>query len=139
MRIIILSAFFLLASLNLNAQADINQTAQQGYFNSAYTKYGLGDFTGAIQDYSKAIKLDPAYPLAYVNRGLAKDVLGDYTGAIQDCSKAIELNPDHVRAYFNRGLAKDALGDKDGGCLDLSKAKELGDEKAYDLFKEYCK
>jgi hypothetical protein len=54
MRIIILSAFFLLASLNLNAQADINQTAQ-GYFNSAYTKYGLGDFTGAIQDYSKAI------------------------------------------------------------------------------------
>jgi len=50
----------------------------------------------------------------------------------------IELDPDYAEAYNNRGIAKYRLGDKDGSCLDWNKAGELGNEKAYDLFKEYC-
>jgi tetratricopeptide (TPR) repeat protein len=91
-----------------------------------------------IQDYNKAIELNPDFADAYNNRGIAKYDLGDYRGAIQDYNKAIELNPDFADAYYNRGIAKYDLGDKNGSCLDWSKAGELGDETAYDLIKEHC-
>ena len=35
-----------------------SQTAED-YFNSGIAKYNLKDYSGAIQDYNKAIKLNP--------------------------------------------------------------------------------
>ena len=90
MRINILSALFLLSSLNLAAQADINQTVQE-YINSARTKLDLGDYTGAIQDYTNFITLNPDDALAYCTRGAAKYNLGDKNGCCLDFSKAGEL------------------------------------------------
>jgi Flp pilus assembly protein TadD len=74
----------------------------------------------------------------YNTRGWSKYSLDDFKGAFVDFKKAIELNPNDSESYRGRGLAKLELGDKDGGCLDLSRAGELGDEKAYDVIKEYC-
>ena len=113
------------------------QTAEE-YFYSAFAKDDLGDYTGAIQDYNKAIELDPDLAMAYNNRGKAKISLGDNRGAIQDLNKMIELNPYDAKAYNNRGTCKYILSDKYGGCLDLSKAGELGYEKAYETIRKYC-
>jgi tetratricopeptide (TPR) repeat protein len=93
---------------------------------------------GAIQDYNKAIKLNPKDSGAYFSMGISKDHLKNYREAIQDYTKVIELNPNHANAYNNRGLAKIFLEQKDDGCLDLSKAGELGHAKAYEAIKEYC-
>ena len=38
---------------------------------------------GAIQDYNKAIELDPKYAEAFFNRAFAKGNLGDLRGAIR--------------------------------------------------------
>jgi len=92
----------------------------------------------AINDYNKAIELNPKHSKAYYNRGLAKGELKDYRGAIQDFNKAIELNPNYAKAYYNRGIAKILLGQEDNGCLDLSKAGELGYAEAYEAIKESC-
>jgi len=110
----------------------------EDYFNSGNDKYDLKDYVGAIQDYNKAIELNPKDALAYNGRGLAKEGLQDYRWAIQDYNKAIELNPNIAGAYLNRGLAKIYFGQKDNGCLDLSKAGELDYAKAYEAIKEYC-
>ncbi len=93
---------------------------------------------GAIQDYTKAIELNPNYNDAYYNRGSAKYEIEDYRGAIEDYNKAIKLNPNSDKAYYNRGAAKITLGQKDDGCLDLSKAGELGLAKAYEAIKLGC-
>jgi tetratricopeptide (TPR) repeat protein len=69
-----------------------SQTAEEYYYRGK-AKYPLKDYRGAIQDYSKAIELDPEYAHAYYYRGNAKVNLKDYRGAIQDYSKAIELDP----------------------------------------------
>ena len=98
----------------------------------------INDYRSSIQDYNKAIELNPKYTYAYNNRGLAKVNLKDYRGAIQDYNKAIEINPNYADAYYNRGVAKIGLGQKNSGCLDLSKAGELGLAVAYDAIKEYC-
>jgi len=113
------------------------QTAED-YLGKGMAKAEKGDWKGALQDFNKAIELNPKYAIAYVVRGLGKEGLSDYRGAIQDFNKAIELNPNYATAYSNRGTAKLKLGQKDSGCLDLSKAGELGLSDAYDRIKQYC-
>lgn len=68
------------------------QTADT-YIDSAKEKYDNKDYKGAIQDFTKAIELNPKFADAYSNRGVVKGNLQDYRGAIQDYNKAIELNP----------------------------------------------
>ena len=80
------------------------------YFMWGYTKYSLGDYKGAITDYTQAIRLKPDYATAYYNRGVAKGDLGQHFAAIADYDIAIRLNPDDAWAYNNRGVAKDHLG-----------------------------
>tara|TARA_B100000768_G_C10918627_1_gene224671 strand:+ start:204 stop:422 length:219 start_codon:yes stop_codon:yes gene_type:complete len=58
------------------------------------TKYNLKDYKGAIEDYNKAIEINPNYTYAYYNRGFAKYYLKDYNGACQDGRKAKSLGYD---------------------------------------------
>ncbi len=45
----------------------------------------------AIEDYDKAIEIDPQYAEAYYNRGSAYDILGQSEQARQDYAKAEAL------------------------------------------------
>ena len=65
-----------------------------------------------IEDYNKALDLDPNYTEAYYNRGLAKDELQDYEGAIEDYNKALDLDPNDTYAYNNRELALQKLNEQ---------------------------
>ena len=81
------------------------QTAEE-YFNRGVAKSdGLGDHKGAIQDYNKAIELNPNYALAYGLRGLSKIKLGQKDSGCLDLSKAGELGfmdaYDAIKEYCN--------------------------------------
>ena len=82
MRITILSALFVLTSLNLTAQSDYDSI--QDYLNSGKSKGNLGDNHGAIEDFNKAIQLDPNDAKLYFYRGSGKGLLDDNHGTIQD-------------------------------------------------------
>ena len=77
----------------------------------------------AIEDYTKAIEIDPNYHFAYFNRARVKYELGDYQGAIDDYSKIIEINPNHAFAYSNRARVKRKLGDNEGADEDDKKQR----------------
>ena len=81
----------------------------------------MKDYPGAIEDYSKAIELDPTNALAYNNRGLIKKTLENYEGAIEDYTKAIKLNESYAVAYFNRGNAKVLKDRSELACDDLKR------------------
>ncbi len=76
------------------------------YFQWGNAKYDLGDYAGAIADYTMAIILKPDDALAYNNRGNAREKSGQYFAAIADFDTAIRLKPDDALAYNNRGIAK---------------------------------
>lgn len=72
------------------------------YNNLGKIEYYLGDYAGAIKEFTKVIKLHPDSAIAYYNRGLAKQRLGDLDGAIADYDKAIKLNPEYCEALHTR-------------------------------------
>ena len=101
------------------------------YYNRGIDKYDIGDYYGAISDYTKAIEINPNLHQAYYNRGWIKSSkLKDYYGAISDYTKALEINPSDADAYNNRGRAKYLLGDNKGACKDAKEAASLGDEES---------
>ena len=103
------------------------------YFLWGNVKYDLGDYAGAIADYTMAIRLKPDHVKAYHSRGVAKYILGQYFAAITDYDTAVRLKPDYVHAYFNRGLAKADLGQHFAAIADYDTGIRLkpDDAKAY--------
>lgn len=64
----------------------------------------------AIEYYTRAIAIDPAYALAYYSRGvLYWREIGEHQRAIQDLTRVLELDAGWAQAYFNRGLAHKLL------------------------------
>lgn len=109
-----------------------NQKAEE-YYKQGAAKHELKNYTGAIQDFNKAIELNPKHKLAYSDRGIAKFGLGDYQEAIKDYNKAIDLDPKYASPYYNRGLVKDYLKDCKGAIRDYNISIDLDSEfaKAY--------
>ena len=108
------------------------------YFNSGEEKSNSGDYQGAIEDYTKAIEIEPENYESNVNRGEAKGWNGDIEGAIIDYTKAIEIKPEYEGGYLLRGNTKQSFGDLNGACEDWKKAAELGNEDAAEKLKENC-
>ena len=95
------------------------------YFRRGYTKDELGDYKGAIADYTEAIRLKPDFAYAYGNRGSVKSKLGEHFAAITDYDIAIHLKPNFAQVYNNRGLAKDELGRYAAAIADYNTAIRL--------------
>ena len=91
-------------------------------------KVNSGDIKGAIQDYNKAIEINPEFSQTYNHRGIAKSKSGNIKGAIQDFNKAIEINPEYSPAYNNRGNIKYEIGDLAGAIRDYDAAIEIDPE-----------
>jgi tetratricopeptide (TPR) repeat protein len=106
----------------------------EDYIKRGSEKYiSKNDEVGAIEDYTKAIELDPGSSDAYYSRALAKESSGDLNGALADLNKAIELNPEYQEAYLERGQLRNELREFMDAIADFTKAIELfpEDEDAY--------
>ena len=69
------------------------------YFERGFEKKLLGDFNGAIADYSKAIQFNPKDADLYYFRGWlrSKPEVQDLDGAISDFKKLNKLEPNNIR------------------------------------------
>jgi tetratricopeptide (TPR) repeat protein len=76
----------------------------EAYADRALLRLACGQGVAAMQDYDKAIELNPS-PEAYYNRAEAAARLGRLQQAVDDYSQAIRLRPAYAQAYGNRALA----------------------------------
>ena len=100
------------------------------YCNLGLACAGIGRLSEAIQDYDKAIALNPDYDLAYNDRGLACAKMGRLAEATHDYSKAISLNPDYAQAYESRGIAYGRSGRLEEAMQDFDRAIALDSDYA---------
>ena len=70
----------------------------------------LGHFQQALQNYDKAIELNPENPNVYGQRGHVHRKLGQYQNAIKDYDKHIELDPSHPWPHHYKGMTYRDIG-----------------------------
>ncbi len=78
----------------------------------------LGDSKGAVQDYSEAIRLEPAGRFHLTGRALARMRNGDLPGALEDLGTAILRGWDLSEAHLMRAKLRSNSGDLPGALRD---------------------
>lgn len=92
-----------------------------------------GDTERAIEQYDRAIDLNPENALYYYSRGLARLRSRDFDRAREDFHQAATLNPRSSMAFFGRGQAHFGTNEYDRAIEDLNEAIKLlpGNSAAY--------
>jgi len=79
------------AEYQLNRRIDPQDAL--AYLDRANTKANLGDATGAIADYNRAIEIDPYLAPAFAGRSLSRYSLADDRGTLEDYQQTYNLDP----------------------------------------------
>ncbi|MGB1242263.1 MAG: tetratricopeptide repeat protein, partial [Chitinophagales bacterium] len=104
----------------------INSDKERGFIGLSYNYRGksyqiLKKNNKAIDDYHKAIELNPNNATAYFNRGQLRDsYVNDKKGALVDYTIAIKLDAKYEEAYFSRASLKSEMGDLKGALADYN-------------------
>ena len=85
----------------------------------------VGDADSAIEDYDRALLLDPAYAIARTNRGMAHVAKGAFVQALRDYDKALELDPAYGPAYASRCWLFGFMGYGDTALADCDESLRL--------------
>lgn len=93
------------------------------YFYRAITKNDLGDYRGAIVDYSKIIVEEPDAD-TYFNRGNSRYSAKDLIGAREDYAKAFMLDENFIDALYSLACVKLDLEEYESAIKDFSKVAE---------------
>jgi superkiller protein 3 len=85
----------------------------------------FGNWTGAADEFAKAVKANPANIVAYYNLGVAYAHLKKYDQAAEMERRAIEMNPEYTLAYIELGSILERTGDLAGAEEAEAKAVSL--------------
>ena len=86
----------------LEQAIDSDSSMLAPYLERAFQRLEGGYLKGALDDYNKALEIEPKDPEIWLSRGIVKERMKDYTGAFSDYTKAIDLKESFVKAWINR-------------------------------------
>ena len=102
----------------------------QPYLEQGVAYIQSGQLKEAIDEFNKAIDLDPSIAIAYLYRGIAYAGQDRLDEALADYTRAIDLNPDDPAPYLYRGSIFLQQGAVDAAIADFTKAIELDPDNA---------
>ena len=118
---------------------ELNPTYNFSYNNLGLARKMLGQYTAAIQDFTKSIEMKPDCFNAYNNRGNVYRLRDQYDKALEDHNSAIRIKPTSEDSYFSRGVDYYCLNDYEQAIRDFDKALELNPRyKPAIYYRELC-
>ena len=90
-------------------------------------RYQHGDINGAMEEFKKALALNPDNVNVHNSLGVCYGVMGAYDAALRCFEAALQRLPDDVMALYNAGLTHLMLGHKERALAFLLKAHGLGE------------
>lgn len=115
-----------LADFNLVLEVDPGYV--NGYINRAalYINPNVQKYDLAIQDYDRALQLDPANVQSRYFRGVALKNLGKHAEALNDIDQAIALSPKTGLYHFTKAQVLRTLGRENEALQSAKQAQALG-------------
>ncbi|MEH1767310.1 tetratricopeptide repeat protein [Nostoc sp.] len=89
------------------------------------TYFFMERYPEALQDFDRAIELDPKYDWVIANRAFTYRLMERYTEALQDFDRAIELDPKSAGAIAGRGQTYKSMERYTQALQDFDRAIEL--------------
>ena len=111
--------FFLVAGCGLGA-SKYDDAIMDGASN-----LNTGKPEKALEDFNRAIDIDPQIAAGYLGRANTLNIMGRYQEAIEDYDRTLEINSKLANAYVNRGSAYSHLGEYKKAIADYEKGLEL--------------
>ena len=97
-----------------------------------HLKAAYGNHKSALEDFGKAIKLNPNYAYAFNNRGFSRYKVGEVSKGIKDIELSLKKREDNAWAYRNLNVIYSETGDKNGACSSAIRALELNYTEQFD-------
>lgn len=103
------------------------------FYQSGAQALKAGQYREAVQQFNKAIAINPDIYYYHYNRGMAHKNLKEYLNAITDFSECVRLN-NNGNAYMHRGACYAAIGKKQEAKADFATATDLSPKLANQAF-----
>ena len=121
------SSSFLIYLLIFGSLTCSNKEQQaQKHFKKGFEFHNHGSLDKAIEEYQKALKLNPNFLEVYMNLGAIYVDKKDYDQAIQQFKKVVELNYYNGKAHYNLGLVYLYQREKEKAEKELKILKNMG-------------
>jgi len=96
-----------------------------GWVNKGDALNKMGNFSGAITAYDKALEIDPNYVNAWDGKGWSQNEFGNYRQAIVYFDKALKIDPNHLDGLVFKAQALYNIGNNTGAKYYSNKAFEV--------------
>ena len=98
----------------------MSEQDKMALYKSGLKKYTEQNFTGALEDFDQALKLDPEFADVLQSMAHVYEKLEDYDAALEYARKAVEFNPDDFLThtslsmfYQRKGMIAEAEAEKE--------------------------
>jgi len=130
MRILLIVSLFFLPFFSSQALDAVHEQAR-AYREQGYRLQSIGDLSGALINYQKAVQMDPQYAEVYNDLGVIYESMGDDEKALQMYKKVLEIEPDYLPAYTNLAFLYEKKGDIVNATLYWKKRYLAGERGEY--------
>ena len=107
------------------ATAQVAPSGQQIHNNLGDVYARQGDLNRAVEEFKKAIEINPNYADAYHNLGNTYQQMGQFDLAVENYQKALSINPNLWQSYENMASISFDAGDLQAALGDIKKALEI--------------
>ncbi len=111
--------YFCFLSLVLKGNGKVDSLLANGY-----ELIHLRNYAAALNNFSKAVNIEPENVKSYIGRAEVERILGKYDDAIQDVHKALSIDGQSAEAYYAKGRIHQSMEKYQEAIIAFDKAIE---------------